>query len=69
MQTRDKRREKITGWIVGVECAKANLPGSDVFPDDSDSQAGFGERSVACSVEAIERMVDIQEKQAKCMGA
>ena len=27
-------REKIAGWIVGVECGKANLPGSDVLPED-----------------------------------
>ena len=27
-------REKIAGWNVGVECAKANLPGSDVLPED-----------------------------------
>ena len=26
-------REKIAGWIVGVECGKANLPGSDVLPE------------------------------------
>ena len=45
-------REKIAGWIVGVECAKANLPGSDVLPEDSVSQAGLGERSVASSSKA-----------------
>ena len=27
-------REKIAGWIVGVECGKANLPASDVLPED-----------------------------------
>ena len=27
-------REEIAGWIVGVECGKANLPGSDVLPED-----------------------------------
>ena len=26
-------RGKIAGWIVGVECGKANLPGSDVLPE------------------------------------
>ena len=26
-------REKIAGWIVGVECGKANFPGSDVLPE------------------------------------
>ena len=26
-------REKIAGWIVGVECGKVNLPGSDVLPE------------------------------------
>ena len=27
-------REKIAGWIVGVESGKANLAGSDVLPED-----------------------------------
>ena len=26
-------REKRAGWIVGVECGKVNLPGSDVLPE------------------------------------
>ena len=28
-------REAIAGWNVGVKCVKANLPGSDVLPEDS----------------------------------
>ena len=65
MQTRDERREKIAGWIVGVECARANLPGSDVLPDDSDSQAGFGDRSVACSSKASSVRRRYVEESAK----
>ena len=42
-------KEKVAGWIVGVECANANSPGSDVLPEDSISQAGIGGRSVAKS--------------------
>ena len=42
-------KEKVAGWIVGVECANANSPGSDVLPEDSISQAGIGGRSVANS--------------------
>ena len=45
-------RGKIAAWIVGVECAKANLPGSDVLPEDSVSQAGLGDRSVASGSKA-----------------
>ena len=39
-------KEKVAGWIVGVECANANSPGSDVLSEDSISQAGIGGRSV-----------------------
>ena len=42
-------KEKVAGWIVGVECANANSPGSYVLPEDSISQAGTGGRSVASS--------------------
>ena len=42
-------KEKVAGWIVGVECANANSPGSDVLTEDSISQAGIGGRSVASS--------------------
>ena len=28
-------REEIAGCYVGVNCVKANLPGSDVLPEDS----------------------------------
>ena len=42
-------KEKIASWIVGIECANANSPGSDVFRKDSVSQAGLGGRSVASS--------------------
>ena len=45
-------KEKVAGWIVGVECANANSPGSDVLPKDSISQAGTGGRSVASSSKA-----------------
>ena len=45
-------KEKIAGWIVGVECANPNLPGTKVLPEDSVSQAGLGERSVASSSKA-----------------
>ena len=40
-------KEKVAGWIVSVECASANSPGSDVLPEGSISQAGIGGRSVA----------------------
>ena len=42
-------KEKVAGRIVGVECANANSPGSDVLSEDSISQAGIGGRSVARS--------------------
>jgi len=58
-------REKIAGWIVGVECAKANLPGSDVLPEDSVSQAGLGERSVASSSKASSVRRRYVEESAK----
>ena len=58
-------REKIAGWIVGVECAKANLPGSDVLPEDSVSQAGLGERSIASSSKASSVIRRYVEESAK----
>ena len=45
-------KEKIAGWIVGVECANPNLPGTKVLPEGSVSQAGIGGRSVASSSKA-----------------
>ena len=42
-------KENVAGWIVSVECANVNSPGSDVLPEDSISQAGIGGRSVASS--------------------
>ena len=42
-------KEKVAGWIVGVKCANPNLPGTNVLPEDSISQAGIGGRSVASS--------------------
>ena len=45
-------KEKVAGWIVSVECASANSPGSDVLPEGSISQAGIGGRSVASSRKA-----------------
>ena len=38
-QAVSRLRGKIAVWIVGLECAKAHLPGSDVLPEDSVSQA------------------------------
>ena len=58
-------REKIAGWIVGVECGKANLPGSDDLPEDSVSQAGLGDRSVASSGKASSVRRRYVEKSAK----
>ena len=45
-------KEKTAGWIVSVECANPNLPGTKVLPEDSVSQAGIGGRSVASSSKA-----------------
>ena len=45
-------KENVAGWIVGVECANVNSPGSDVLPEDSISQAGIGGRSVDSSSKA-----------------
>ena len=45
-------KEEVAGWIIGVECANANSPGSDVLPEDSISQAGIGGRSVASGSKA-----------------
>ena len=58
-------RGKIAAWIVGVECAKANLPGSDVLPEDSVSQAGLGDRSVASSGKASSVRRRYVEESAK----
>ena len=45
-------KENVADWIVGVECANVNSPGSDVLPEDSISQTGIGGRSVASSSKA-----------------
>ena len=58
-------KEKVAGWIVGVECANANLPGSDVLPEDSISQAGIGGRSVASSSKASSVRRRYLEESAK----
>ena len=58
-------KEKVAGWIVGVECANANSPGSDVLPEDSISQAGTGGRSVASSSKASSVRRRYVEESAK----
>ena len=58
-------REKTAGWNVGVKCVKVNLPGSDVLPEDSVSQAGLGERSVANSSKASSVRRRYVEESAK----
>ena len=45
-------KEKVAGWIVGVERVNANSPGSAVLPEESISQAGIDGRSVAGSSKA-----------------
>ena len=58
-------KEKVAGWIVGVECANANSPDSDVLPEDSISQAGTGGRSVASSSKASSVRRRYVEESAK----
>ena len=58
-------KEKIAGWIVGVECAHPNLPGTKVLPEDSISQAGIGGRSVASSSKASSVRRRYVEQSAK----
>ena len=58
-------KEKVAGWIVGVECANPNLPGPKVLPEDSISQAGIGGRSVASSSKASSVRRRYVEESAK----
>ena len=58
-------KEKVAGWIVGVECANPNLPGTNVLPEDSISQAGIGGRSVASSSKASSVRRRYVEESAK----
>ena len=58
-------KEKIAGWIVGVECANPNLPGTKVLPEDSIIQAGIGGRSVASSSKASSVRRRYVEESAK----
>ena len=58
-------KEEIAGWIVGVDCANANSPGSDVLPEDAISQAGIGGRSVASGSKASSVRGRYVEESAK----
>ena len=58
-------KEKVAGWLVGVECANANSPGSDALPEDSISQAGTGGRPVASSSKASSVRRRYVEESAK----
>ena len=58
-------KEKVAGWIVGVECANPNFPGTKVLPEDSISQAGIGGRSVASSSKASSVRRRYVEESAK----
>ena len=57
-------KEKVASWIVGVECANPNLPGT-VLPEDLISQAGIGGRSVASSSKASSVRRRYVEESAK----
>ena len=58
-------KEKVASWIVGVECANPNLPGTNVLPEDLISQAGIGGRSVASSSKASSVRRRYVEESAK----